>query len=644
MNQPLSDYEILRRLWELPYDQKLNPPNDWPAALRAEWICYLQALEEPETPMAREGTIRSVTFSGPSLGPKRVAVVEFAQEHGGPCESIFVPAGVLPAAKSMLVPGSEISCWCDFVEYFDDEWTFPDPSLLVAARFDPSLHFNPPRFDEQLVMPWGHRPPQILWEGRIPGETGRHDIEFLLTQENSRLTLAIAIVETVVSTSIVANATLLLDVGAEAKCTIELRDHTYGRRENSYAWDMSWLMLGRDGPFEALQKWASQFAGDNWEWWGFQQVAVRKIRKLCLLSSQRARDLCDSQALELAQRFDDSVRFEIYGQILRKGTRFAQMVLVCPGVVLIARELRRNFARGSAKSIESSIARGDRLAQTICIAWRLWCEEEGTEWGSQDKWRAQQLLIRHATAATDPIVLMTLVHAGIEVSDIPRDQCACEAWYRIVGLFYASSVRWKTLPTRSAGRLAGFVSRYAATIERHGNGNSGEQFRVYELVEFCLRSGEKLPSRQSDPERVLRASMAWYVGVLRSGHSKLPPETPLPRCEMGSPKEPLATRLLTSVAELQIEGAKMDHCIQSYADDAAAGRLFVFSASYGFEELTIALKKRGSVMTLVEVAGTGNAATSPAAKIAIEEWVRAGSRPELGRADRAAMLPWPRDI
>ena len=446
-----------------------------------------------------------------------------------------------------------------------------------------------------------------LRSGTLRGDLDKHDVSYELVAEATRLELRLVCREPEAPSE---SFHLQIDVGSLATCkTIE--ETSFGRTTRPVVWEMCETAASLEEPFGEVALWLSnRLLGDE------KQPPVKQPWvELCDELTSRALERCDACARESAATFHPRTRFYVYSAIMAHGARLEQCARVCPGLMLALHLLSRTRRDGP---VLAAINEGRRLNVVLHQTLEaLRVESLGRQTGAPDS-SLERVLIRRAPASLDPRLLQHRPPRGVRVDDIPRDADAA-GWYRAV-LALSAGRRFRELDEHSQERLGGFVSRNSAELAADARAmEKSIESLVTEITDYAARSGQRVPTRRSNVDRVLLDVARWHLEV--ACRSDLPLDAPLACVALPKPRYPLRVRMLQTMAELIAEGGAMGHCVASHADEAHAGELFLLSADYLGERLTVAIEPWQRGFRIVEVAGRCNRLPSPEADRAIQEWV-----------------------
>lgn len=305
--------------------------------------------------------------------------------------------------------------------------------------------------------------------------------------------------------------------------------------------------------------------------------------------ADRALDMCDPHARDLASRFDGDVRLFVYGALICDlSSRTEQMIETCPGLLVVAAD------RHNDDTLEG-IRRGRRLSPLINIVLPRGCADD----------RAAVILVRRALTQTSPACLRAVIAAkGIDIKRHPD------------GERRATPLVWSgrnlpqlqgRLPARlDRQNLGSFVSKHAVDLAAIADARWLDIEAVLtEVLDWNLHGPGVVPSRRSSLPRVLEAVAIWHPGLWVG--PKVDPATRLPTAPMPSTNiDGISAEPLKTVGELAIEGAVMHRCVGGYADTAVDGHVFVYRATVRGQRATIAIAPQGDRWRLVDAAGIAN--------------------------------------
>lgn len=418
--------------------------------------------------------------------------------------------------------------------------------------------------------------------------------------------------------------TLRLCVRGDPKCTID---------DIPSYWNLEGEGDKNGGAFSTVAQWAlDEIGADNSDWLYeplFEPVKI--LARACGTVARRAAARCDEVARATAMRFDPSVRFFVYSQLVRdRSGRVEQISNACPAVLSLLSLSARDAEPADIEAHVVAIRDGRPLREILASLFSLRSRIEAADRSSEGDPTVAPIsslavqVWRRAPAAVAPRDLLVQYPPGVSGSDIPSSPTNREDWYRLLGAFAERADRLQ-LPARAQKRLAGFLSKNASALAA-----AAAQEKVSlaglvgEIVDYARRSGRPPPCRRTPSARLLHDLEEWHLDCWSGGLSEIEtlvfPEPP--RGKLTIPC--LEITPIQSPTELIAEGRRMRHCIASFGWQVAQGELAVYHVTFGDEPLTLAISRHPACgWRMQELSGFGNGPASGEARLAVYQWVRA---------------------
>lgn len=437
--------------------------------------------------------------------------------------------------------------------------------------------------------------------------------------------------------------------------------------------------------------------------WGDPHRARRHAVRLAVagLLAEAARPLaaqCEGALAAAARRFLPPARARLYGLLTRDGRGWVrQAARASPGALLLGLALadERETSEAGVRLLHD-LGEGRRLDEALdaaLAAWEAalpaWTGEAGP-W-SDDQRRAflaaarldapararqraaMRLLARRAGPWVEPRLLLLPPPLRFAPEDVPAAPLENARWFRVM------KVARVTVP--AVGALAGddFLGPFAAFASRHA-GVLGRPPPGLDLGDWLfalaglLRAQERVPSRATDPARLVAAVDVAALRARPLGWQRPPPlDPPAQPLALAAPPGPpeaaaaaealeAARRAraapwrrsvppievvhfprwedaradaevvqLTSADQLLAEGARQRNCVASYAGRAERGGLVICSARVRRQRLTLSVVPTADGWRLSECAGFANREPTSAELGALAPWfaahrIRVGGR------------------
>src|SRR5574338_1070995 len=238
----------------------------------------------------------------------------------------------------------------------------------------------------------------------------------------------------------------------------------------------SWLLCELWGPDVVEQDahiW-HRYGSDDWHEHPEYRHARRRIQLVCDRVAERAIELCDRRARELAMGLPPDARFFAYAALLSDPSgRVAQMIATCPALLGLAGALAP--AAGGAVFIEQ-IRAGTKLAALIRQALNTLTLPVSP---------TTLALVRTAPALPRDALVAMLRAPGVDHNDVPAAGPARRAWYVVLAAWGRAACR---IP--DPAQVGGFISRHALALA-----GAHPASAIEALVDWLERSGAAHPSR-----------------------------------------------------------------------------------------------------------------------------------------------------
>lgn len=366
--------------------------------------------------------------------------------------------------------------------------------------------------------------------------------------------------------------------------------------------------------------------------------SLRAAARLLAAGSAHLPALCSPAALRASRGFPGHrmMHWFVYESVANDSTgRVAQMVDVCPGLLIMARGLHDLAGEDPCLAILAAIRRGRKLGRVLDLAVDLWSQHISAPGHPFERLPAaaevamQRQRIRRAGKLVNPGSLASPFAPGLAVEDIPTEPTQNARWFEVTSHVYL----W-ALPAveadgraREGQRLGGFVSRHWRALDTHAKRNrSGLDTVLRELFDF-MRHARRVPNRSTDPARLLRECHHWHENAFWEQYAGLPPGTVLDTAGLaGWTGHGSTITVLQTVGALIQESRTMRHCIAAYARRAAAGSVQISHASLRGKPLTVMTRRTGGGLHIIEAAGPCNRPPTPEEKELLALWIA-----EVGR-------------
>ena len=377
------------------------------------------------------------------------------------------------------------------------------------------------------------------------------------------------------------------------------------------------------------------------EWMGAARSVVEDM-------AIHAVELCEVEPLLAARRFPVCMRWWLYRLAVLDGTgRIVQLTESAPGALLFAFALSESEVhRPLSKRLIEGVVRGRPLNALLGEVLDGWFDAAGAfaatrEGLGQLPWLRlaaasprererlladQRLLIRRASPAVPPTLVLLPPPLGFAPEDIPHATRANARWFRVMkGTLATLAVVPDTDPAIQTS-LSRFASRNAAHLLPPRSAPTNAPLR--RLVEYCIAE-RRLPSRRTSVDRLLAEERGWTrrrweqarLDLLRE--EEMYRESVLPDAsELDWTTERVTVRALRTVGEVLDEGKRMHHCVGSYASDALAGRKVFCHVECDGDPYTMELRRSGEGERLVFQTLLGPCNDRPARAVlrALEPW------------------------
>jgi hypothetical protein len=344
-----------------------------------------------------------------------------------------------------------------------------------------------------------------------------------------------------------------------------------------------------------------------------------RIRESLGLVRQHILSLMHPSARAAAGRFsfESGLRMFVYESIADDPSgRVAQAACTCPGLLILAAGMRYHSLDGACEQVFRNLSRGYALKRVVALAVANWFASlPGRRMEDHAVvLETQRLRVRRAGPLVRLAVLWTPSPERIIPEDIPQDERQNAAWFDLMAAV-ANAIDSPRLSSEQRTAFSAFASRHALALVRpgqvpqHGNINRPAS-TIASLVDYVAASG-RVPSRNTNPERLVRESCAWHDDIWRRSQlARVPAETPLATlafrgCERWT-LDRANVSLLTTVGALAQEASTMRSCVASYLSSALAGQTFIFHAKILRAALTVELRDPGGALRIHQAAGRAN--------------------------------------
>jgi len=323
------------------------------------------------------------------------------------------------------------------------------------------------------------------------------------------------------------------------------------------------------------------------------------------------------------------LRWWIYEQAANDETgRIIQMASVCPGLLILARELERNGPRGASSLILDLIVQGCRRGEIL-----EWASDFISGSDSRNGKNSRRLWISRAGTLIPPSLLLAIPVEELIPEDIPAEPRDNLVWYSAQK--FAGQRAADYLPGRIRRGFLAFISRNAAVLERalKAAGFSFEQ-GIIQLCDY-VRASDRCPNRSTRPDKLLEESSQWHerladlqaenrMDPLLAGNVEIPPGQTLdpgPAANYSIWRwQGNLIRFLPIAGDLKEESSRMQHCVSTYASMAVQGKVQFFHGDIAGEQSTIEVSFRSGKPALLQKAGIPNAPLGAETERIIHIW------------------------
>jgi hypothetical protein len=395
-----------------------------------------------------------------------------------------------------------------------------------------------------------------------------------------------------------------VDLGHPAGCRLDERAPT------DFAFSPRWDLETTDpmcGPFNQAFWWMGTEMADNVESpeaGDLDPVATRVFEHAARSAIAR----CDEQARRTASRMNRSARFFAYAALMAGyGSRVEQLIEICPAALTLAATCDPH-RRGTV--VLDAVRAGRKLGHIIECALQLGVRQCRRSTSELSRWATS--LVRVAGNIEIWDLMLLLRSPGLDINDLPPPGPARTRWLALMTVWSRCAAR---RPCPDAVRLGSFLSRHALRfVDGH------PEIAIDILLDWVDRADVVVPGRTTSPARVRAAIDAWHrTGCWDLTH---PAETRLARGPTGIAVPEFEVRAIETVGELQAEGAEMEHCVFSLADEAIAGTTFLYAARISGARITISVGGERNAWYLQQVTGVRNRALEPEELRLVQRWVR----------------------
>lgn len=318
--------------------------------------------------------------------------------------------------------------------------------------------------------------------------------------------------------------------------------------------------------------------------------------------------LGDRRAIDLARGFfgDRALHWFVYESVVNDPSgRVAQMIDVCPGLLILAKGLRDRGRTPAAHAILAAIVRGHKLGRVLELATRLWRTILAPE-VPRTSLALQRQRVRRAGKAVTCEMLLTPSLPGVVIADIPREPAANARWYELTQLSDEKG-RMSALAPATLRALGSFLSRHWPSIEAGWTGHHvGVEHVLSDVIDYLHATGRR-PDRKTSPDALLGDVLEWHWSANWREEAGLSPETELPidsaetSKHLGDTLQPLGT-----VAALIQESERMHNCVASQARQAINVGTRFFHAEINGNALTVSAAPIAGRLIVIEAKGVSN--------------------------------------
>ena len=384
--------------------------------------------------------------------------------------------------------------------------------------------------------------------------------------------------------------------------------------------------------------WRQCFFSGQLEHLCMQTRASRERRALVknslLLVHQHLCSLMDPAAKAVAERFafGSGLRWFIYETTVNDPSgHLTQAADTCPGLLILASQMSALGLNVQSRRIVDGLCQGRPLGRVLAAAIDDWATAIGDQ-RREDRAaaiEAQRLRIRRAGTLVPPALLWPPCHDRVIPEDIPAEPRDNLTWFELVHAVAAVAADPRLSP-RQRTALGAFASHHALRLvvgmrRAAARPDSSAETVLASLVDY-LAATNRVPARGTDPDDLLRESLAWHRDVWRRPYvsgvrADITLGTEAVRgCETWV-KDADRVSLIKTARELDAEAYRMRHCVASYLPAAINGGAILFHAKIAKSEVTVHLRPSDAGPVIVQAAGRANRKLSAREAAVLTVWL-----------------------